>query len=239
MVGRIVSEEGQRSIRRRWRFPTVQVSACIVILAGACIFLYPQVASWFSQKEQSRVTELAQVAMQQPPNDSAIFRAEQLERAHAYNDALASGAIYRANAHVATGDGVSSDSSFVYEDLLAVTDSGFMGRLRYDALAIDLPIYHGTSDATLERGVGHLEGTSLPVGGLGTRSVLTAHRGLPTATLFSDLNKSAVGDTFTVSVLDQVLTYQVIETKVIEPSDTEEIFADRDRDLITLITCTP
>ena len=92
---------------------------------------------------------------------------------------------------------------------------------------------------TLERGIGHLEGTSLPVGGVGTRAVLTAHRGLPTATLFNELDRAAIGDTFTIAVLDQVLTYQVVESKVIQPDETEAILADPDRDLVTLVTCTP
>lgn len=225
--------------RRRWRLSWAQVIACLVILAGACVFLYPHVASWFSQLEQSRVTELAQEAMEEPPNDDAQYLAGLLEEARAYNDALASGAIYHANDNVATGDGQSSNDSFVYADMLSITEAGIMGRLQYDQLSIDLPVYHGTSVETLEKGIGHLEGTSLPVGGLDTRSVLTAHRGLPTSTLFNDLDKAKVGDTFTVSVLDQILTYQVVEIKVIEPSQTEEIFADRDRDLVTLITCTP
>lgn len=226
-------------VRRRWRAPWLQIIACAVILAGTGVFLYPHVASWFSQKEQSRVTELAQVSMNEPPNNNAVHRADSIARAHAYNDALASGAIFHANENIATGEGSSSDESFVYEDVLATAVGGFMGRLQYDALAIDLPIYHGTSDETLERGIGHLEGTSLPVGGIGTRSVLTAHRGLPQATLFNELDRAQVGDVFTVSVLDQVLTYKVVETQVIEPDQTEAILAYPDRDLVTLVTCTP
>ena len=219
--------------------PWLAFVASLIILVGACVFLYPHAASWFSQKEQSRVTEMAQAKMQQPPNSDAVYRAEQIARAHAYNDALASGAIYEAGKNLATGDGELADGDLVYDDLLALTDTGFMGRLRYDALAIDLPIYHGTSDETLERGIGHLEGTSLPVGGVGTRAVLTAHRGLPTATLFNELDRAAIGDTFTIAVLDQVLTYQVVESKVIQPDETEAILADPDRDLVTLVTCTP
>ena len=226
-------------VRRRWRAPWLQVFACAVILVGTGVFLYPHVASWFSQKEQSRVTEMAQVEMNEPPNNSAAYRAEKIERAHAYNNALASGAIFRANENIATGDGTSSDESFVYNDILSITDSGFMGRLRYDALAIDLPIYHGTDEETLARGIGHLEGTSLPVGGVGTRAVLTAHRGLPESTLFTNLDDAEIGDTFTISVYDQVLTYEVIEIQVIQPEETEAILADPDRDLVTLVTCTP
>ena len=226
-------------VRRRWRAPWLQVFACFVILVGATVFLYPHAASWFSQKEQSRVTEPAEAQLHRPPNNDPTYLNELIVQAHAYNAALASGAIFKANENVARGDGTSSDESFVYEDLLSITDAGFMGRLQYDALAIDLPIYHGTSEETLTRGVGHLEGTSLPVGGIGTRSVLTAHRGLPEATLFNDLDKAKVGDTFTVSVLDQVLTYKVAEIEVIEPQETTAIVAYPERDLVTLVTCTP
>lgn len=225
--------------RRRWRPPWLQVVASMLILLGTGVFLYPHVASWFSQKEQSRVTALAQESLEKPPNDDARYRAEMIERARDYNAALESGAIYRADAHIASGDGASSDESLVYDELLAVDDSGFMGRLRYEALSIDLPIYHGTSDKILEKGVGHLEGTSLPVGGEGTRSVLTAHRGLPTATLFNELDRAEIGDTFTLSVIDEVLSYRVVDTQVIEPDETEQILADPDRDLVTLVTCTP
>ncbi len=238
-MNRLLDEPLPVRARPRWRVPVTQLIAGIVILLGACVFLYPHAASWFSQREQSRVTELAQQALNAPPNDDARHRAEQLERAHAYNAALASGAILQANAHVAVGDGRLTDPTLSYDELLDVADSGFMGRLRYDALQIDLPIYHGTSDATLERGVGHLEGTSLPVGGVGTRSVLTAHRGLPSATLFNDLDKAAVGDTFTIAVFDQVLTYRVVESVVIEPNETTAVLADPHRDLVTLVTCTP
>ncbi|WP_182049357.1 class C sortase [Changpingibacter yushuensis] len=224
---------------RTWRFPWLPFVACLVILAGVGLFLYPHAASWFSQKEQSRVTELAQEALESPPYDDASYRDNELSLAHAYNDALASGAVYRANERLATGQGDSTALGFTYDDLLNNADHGFMGRLQYSALDIDLPIYHGTSDETLAIGVGHLEGTSLPVGGVGTRSVLTAHRGLPSATLFTHLDQAKVGDTFTISVLDQVLTYKVIEFQVIEPSETKEILADPDRDLVTLVTCTP
>ena len=104
---------------------------------------------------------------------------------------------------------------------------------------IALPIYHGTSDDTLLHGVGHLEGTSLPVGGAGTRSVLTAHRGLPTSRLFNDLDRAALGDTVTVTVLDRVISYRVIDVTVVEPDASEAIWPEPDRDLITLVTCTP
>ena len=235
--------DAQRGPRRaaiggRWKLSWIQLVACLIILAGICTFLYPDIASWFAQREQSEAINYSQTEEEEPPHDEAA-RAEALAAAHRYNDALASGALLRANANIAVGDGTRSDESLVYADLLNLGGEGFMGRLKYDALAIDLPIYHGTSDETLQRGIGHLEGTSLPVGGTGTRSVLTAHRGLPEATLFNDLDKAKVGQTFTVSVLGQVLTYQVTEIQTVDPSATKSILADPDRDLISLVTCTP
>src|SRR5690606_22488915 len=122
---------------------------------------------------------------------------------------------------------------FVYEDLLSLGGTGLMARLHYEALNIDLPVYHGTSDQVLAQGVGHLEGTSLPVGGVDTRSVLTAHRGLPESTLFNELDRAAVGDRFTITVFGEVLTYQVTDTQVIEPDQTEAILPEPGRDVIT------
>ena len=227
------------AVARRWRMPWAPMIACLVILAGTGVFLYPHIASWFSQKEQSHVVGMSHEWLEEPPNNDAAYRAEQIANAHRYNEALASGAQLKANERVPVGDGSSSDETLIYENILAMSDTGFMGRLRYGALKIDLPIYHGTSEETLLRGVGHLEGTSLPVGGVGTRAVLTAHRGLPTATLFNELNRAAKGDIITVAVLDQVLSYRVVESRVIEPHETEAIRADPDRDLLTLVTCTP
>lgn len=220
-----------------WRTPWMQVGASTIILAGVLVFLYPQIASWFAQREQSRVVELAQDQLADPPYDDPEVVSEEIARAHEYNDALASGAIYEANENVATADGEVTDSD-AYENLLNL-GNGFMGRVQYEDLDIDLPIYHGTDDETLLRGVGHLEGTSLPVGGIGTRSVLTAHRGLPEATLFNDLDQAEVGDLITVTTFDQVFAYEVVEVRVIEPDQTEAILPDPDRDLITLVTCTP
>lgn len=232
-------QENPPQSRRGWRLPWMETLAAFLILAGVVTVMYPSTASWFSQREQSRVTELALNKMNLPPVNNADFRSAEIARAHEYNQALSSGAVYRANEHIAEGGGSLHNDSLVYEELLDATDTGFMGRIRYDELNIDLPIYHGTSDETLLRGVGHLEGTSLPVGGKETRSVLTAHRGLPESTLFTNLNNAAVGDRFTVSVLDQTLTYEVSEMLVIDPDQTEAILPVANTDMLTLITCTP
>lgn len=222
-----------------WNWPWLETLAAVLIFAGVVTVMYPSTASWFSQREQSRVTELALNQMQHPPSNDADYRAQLLKQAHEYNDDLASGAVYRANENIASGNVDTPTSSETYSNLLDAAGNGFMGRLRYEALEIDLPIYHGTSDETLQRGVGHLEGTSLPVGGKETRSVLTAHRGLPESTLFTHLDKASVGDRLTVSVLDQTMTYEVVDTSVIEPDQTEAILPVANTDMLTLVTCTP
>lgn len=227
----------------RWSAPWMQLIASIVILAGILVFLYPSIASWFAQREQSRAIEIAQSRAESPPFDDPEVVSEELTRARQYNEQLASGAIYEANENVATSDiaedDTQSDDPLAYNNLLNAGDDGFMGRLRYEDLDIDLPIYHGTDDDTLRHGVGHLEGTSLPVGGEGTRSVLTAHRGLPESTLFDELDQAEEGDLITLSVMNEVLAYQVREVRVIEPDQTEAILPEQNRDLITLVTCTP
>ena len=114
-----------------------------------------------------------------------------------------------------------------------------MARLKVPAADIDLPIYHGTDDETLLRGLGHLEGTSLPVGGQGQRTVVTGHRGLAEARMFTDLDKVQVGDTFTFEVFGEVLTYRVFDKKVVNPEETEALRSEPGRDLATLVTCTP
>lgn len=126
-----------------------------------------------------------------------------------------------------------------YENILNVNDEGMMGYLSIDKIRVEIPIYHGTSNDTLNSFVGHVEGTSLPIGGTGSHSVLSAHRGLPSAKLFSDLDKLEVGDTFKIIVLDEVLTYKVDKISIVKPNNSKELMNIKDKDYVTLITCTP
>lgn len=119
------------------------------------------------------------------------------------------------------------------------TPAGPMARLRIPSIDVDLPVYHGTGDDVLIKGVGHLEGTSLPAGGENTHSVLTAHRGLARATMFDNLHKAKIGETFSIYVLGQTLTYEITETHNVLPDDTESIQLHSGEDLVTLVTCTP
>lgn len=199
------------------------------------MLLYPHVAAWVSQYYQSRV--VVDVA-QQLPGPGEPSNQEHLERARAYNDLLVGGALLDANGRKPTAEPFKVNG-FDYEALLKATPDGVMGRLRIPAISVDLPIYHGTDDATLLKGVGHLEGTSLPVGGDTRHSVLTAHRGLPEATMFDHLDRLKTGDTFTVEVYGEVLTYQIVDSRTVAPEETDTLRAVAGEDLVTLVTCTP
>lgn len=223
------------SSKRRWRMPWAMVVVVMVMLAGVGLLEYPQVAGWLSQYYQSQLIVDVSGEIRQEPGPQL---ATEIEKAHDYNDLLESGALLAANANKPVADAEQIEG-FAYADLLKATRMGVMARLRIPSIDVDLPIYHGTSDSTLAKGVGHLEGTSLPVGGKSQHSVLTAHRGLPEAALFNDLDKVKLGDRFTVEVFGEVLTYEVIDTRIVEPGDTDTLRAVAGEDLVTLVTCTP
>lgn len=219
----------------RWR-PSV-LTCCIVMLAlaGMVAGLYPMTASWLSSYNQSRVIENAGLNL----DSLSPGPKQQIEAAQLYNEALTSGVKLQSGGNVPVGTGNLSGTELNYKDLLRVNDEGLMARIKVPSIDVDLPVYHGTSDEALLRGAGHLEGSHLPVGGKGTRSVITAHRGLANSTMFTNLNNVSVGDTFTAEVMGKALTYRVFEIQVIDPSETSSLRAEPGKDLMTLITCTP
>ncbi|MBM7824767.1 sortase A [Arcanobacterium pluranimalium] len=234
------SEVALRKIRRtRWKLNKFSLIPAFIALIGVVILLYPMAASWVSQVNQSALVHDYSRALDnaQPSKD------QQIQLAHKYNEALRSGAIIESGANKAVGTGsnagADSTASLKYEDMLHTPQSAVMARVKIDSIGVDLPIYHGTSDETLRVGVGHLKGTSLPVGGIGTRAVLTAHRGLAEATLFTNLDKVKKNDEIVIEVFGEVLDYRVVDIQIIDPDATQNIKADPNRDLISLITCTP
>ena len=172
-------------------------------LIGVCILLYPAFSDYWNSKTQSHaITNYESVLENLKPEDyTAIF-----ENASAYNQSL-----YETNYPLLDYKQVPG-----YYDTLRITDNDMIGYLKIDRIGVELPVYHGTSEKVLSKGVGHLEGSSLPVGGENTHCVLSAHRGLPSSKLFTDLDRVEIGDTFQIVVLDRVLTYQVDFIKVIE-----------------------
>ena len=195
-------------------------------LVGVCILLYPAFSDYWNSKTQSHaITDYESVLENLEPEDySALF-----EQAYAYNQAL-----YETNIPLLDYKQVPG-----YYETLRLGGSSMIGYVKIDRIGVELPIYHGTSVETLNKGVGHLEGSSLPVGGENTHCVMSAHRGLPSSKLFTDLDRLEKGDTFQIIVLDQVLTYQVDFIKVIEPTDVSALQIIEGGDYCTLFTCTP
>lgn len=227
--------KGKQVRMTKWRPSALTIVVVLLALAGLGTGLYPSAAAWVSSLNQSHVLE--DYSRELENVDPTIE--EQLAQASRYNDALSAGVVLESNVNVPTGDGRSSDASLRYNDILSANTTGLMGRVKISSIGVDLPIYHGTSEDILMRGAGHLEGSHLPIGGIGTHSVITAHRGLATSTMFTELNRVKEGDTFTLEVFGEVLTYEVHETKVVEPEATDEIRSVPGEDVVTLITCTP
>ena len=195
-------------------------------LVGVCILLYPAFSDYWNSKTQSRaITNYESVLDNLTAEDyTAMF-----DTAHAYNQAL-----YETKYPLLDYQNVPG-----YFDTLSVAENSMIGYLKIDRISLELPIYHGTSESVLNKGVGHLQGSSLPVGGENTHCVMSAHRGLPSSKLFTDLDRLEKGDTFQVIVLNQVLTYQVDFIKIIEPTDVTDLQIIEGGDYCTLFTCTP
>jgi sortase A len=208
----------------------------VVALLGVLVLLYPATADWFNQINHARQIRSysTDVKVMRPAT-----RAQALEQARAYNAALSGGAAVEARERIPVAVGAKLPTGYDYRALLNADAYGLMGRIVIPTIGVDLPIYHGTSDAVLEQGVGHLEGSSLPVGGLGTHAVLAGHRGLATSTLFSNLNEVKEGDSFTLFVFGEVLAYRVTSIKVVDPDQTKTLNPLPGKDLVTLVTCTP
>ena len=199
----------------------------LVFIVGLSLLLYPSFADWWNSFHQTQAiaTYSEQVADIDDEKYEEIWNA-----AWDYNQSL----LKRANNYL-----LSDAQKAEYDSLLDVGGTGVMGYIEIPSIKVALPIYHGTDEAVLQVAVGHLEWTSLPVGGESTHCVVSGHRGLPSAKLFTDLDQMQVGDTFIFRILDEVLTYEVDQIRIVEPSDTSELSIIKGKDLCTLITCTP
>jgi len=202
---------------------------CLLTQAGFAVFSYPYVASYLSKQHATRVvtTYAKTVAGIDPKVEAA-----ELKRAHDYNDDLAGNPVHDP---FIENSGIALDKNY----LSILNVGGVMGSVVIPKISVNLPIYHGTSSDTLSQGIGHLEGTSLPVGGLRTHAVLTGHTGLSYARMFTDLTEMKVGDEFFIHVLGQTLAYQVDQIKVVLPENTTDLRLFPGHDYVTLLTCTP
>ena len=196
------------------------------LLVGFIVLLYPAVSDYINSQSQSRV--VAEYA-DDIADMSVSKKQSMLEEAHEYNENLP----YNENRFDFT------DEDWTQYKGLLNTGRGVMGILAIDKIDVKLPIYHGTEDGVLEVGLGHMQGTSLPVGGIGTHACITGHRGLPSSTLLSELDRMKKGDTFILYIMGEILTYQVDQVETVLPHDVKALEVDPAMDYCTLITCTP
>ncbi len=198
-----------------------------IFLLGVSLLLYPILSEYWNSLHQSQAIAAYMDAVEEM--DSSSYEAMR-NAAKAYNAALPED---EARFHPG------KDGEKEYEDLLDITGTGIMGYVEIPGISVSLPIYHGTDDDILQIAIGHIEGSSLPVGGPGTHCVISGHRGLPSSKLFTDLDQMAEGDIFMLRVLDETLTYEVDQIRIVEPDDLSLLALEEGKDYCTLVTCTP
>lgn len=204
----------------------VTFALLLMFFVGLSVMLYPAISSYWNSKTQSEaIVDYEKMLENIKPEDyTKLFN-----EAEEYNNQLRTLNFPLLEYGKVPG----------YLDILDITGTGMIGYLTIDVIGVELPVYHTTDDDVLGVAVGHLQGTSLPIGGEGTHTVVSAHRGLPTATLFTNLDHLQIGDTFQFSVLDRTLTYQVDQIKTVDPTETSDLLIQADSDYATLLTCTP
>ncbi len=199
----------------------------LALLAGVCLLLYPTVSDYWNTRHASRAVANYTQEVQALDRD-------------AYDRMLAEAADYNRSLQTRENAFALTDAQQAqYDRLLDISGTGVMGYIEIPSINVSLPVCHGTSDSVLQIAVGHLSWTSLPVGGAGAHCVLSGHRGLPSAKLFTNLDRLVEGDTFVVRVLDEALTYEVDQILIVEPEDVTALQIEPGKDLCTLVTCTP
>lgn len=219
------TKTGKRQVSL-WR-----VAGVLCLFVGLALAAYPFIAQAISDMRTSAFTESYDAGVAAAGETQVQ---EAMEAAAVYNDNLSGNPVHDP---FLEGSGMVMGTN--YQKLLNLNGDGVMGHVRIPKISTDLPIYHGTSDASLASGVGHLEGSSLPIGGVGTHCVLTGHSGLVSARLFSDLDKLEEGDVFFLDVLGQEIVYEVDQVSIVEPDDVSQLARVASEDLCTLVTCTP
>ena len=198
----------------------------VLLLVGLSVMLYPTVSDWWNSRVQTRAIATYNQSVEKMDTGD---KERLLMEAHSYNATLS---------HL-TAPFTNWEDAGNYDKILDISGTGIMGYISIPKIQVELPIYHGTSAEVLNVAVGHLQGSSFPVGGENTHAVISAHRGLPSAKLFSDLDQLVEGDTFTVTILDEVLTYEVEKIFIVKPDELDKLAIIPGGDYVTLMTCTP
>ena len=198
----------------------------LILIVGLSLLLYPTFADWWNTMHTSHAIA---------GYDSVMAEMTEDDFGHLFDAAT----VYNQNLRRINYPLMYYDQVEGYNDLLNITGNGIMGYIDIPKISVQLPIYHGTSEGVLQVAVGHVQGSSLPTGGESTHAVLSAHRGLPSAKLFTDLDKIEVGDTFTLTVIDRIMTYEVDQILIVHPHEVEPLYVVDGEDHVTLVTCTP
>ncbi len=213
--------------KKQRRGPSIStIVLVIILLVGVGILLYPSVSDWWNSMHATRAIASYVTAVE---DLSGQEREAMLEAAREYNSRLANGVNFT----------LTDEQRAEYDSLLDITGTGIMGYVQITSIGVNLPVYHSVDEAVLQIAVGHIPGSSLPVGGERTHAILSGHRGLPSAKLFSDLDQIVEGDTFTLNIMDQTITYMVDQIRIVLPEETDELAITDGKDYCTLVTCTP
>lgn len=210
--------------KRKW----INILYIFMFLIGIGIFLYPTISNYINKIHQENL-----ITQYYKDVEDAFNYEEEWEKALSYNRELAE------SQKTLSLTEFSQEQDLSYSELLNVSGGGVMGVIDIPKIHIKLPIYHGTDETVLKTGVGHLQGTSLPTGGKGTHCVLSGHRGLPSAELFTHLDKLILDDEFHLHILNHDMTYRVDQILTVEPTEIESLYIDMEKDYVTLVTCTP
>ena len=213
--------------KRKKRSALTSWALVLVMLLGLGIMAYPMVSDWWNSFHASRAIASYSNAVENVDREKLD---DMIRAAHEYNDKL----LKKANPYVMTDEDLEE-----YNSLLDLSGTGIIGYITIKSIGVYIPIYHGVEESVLQIAIGHLDWSSLPVGGESTHAVVSGHRGLPSAKLFTDLDQMREGDTFTITVLNQMITYEVDQIRIVEPGDISELGIVPGKDYCTLVTCTP
>ncbi len=219
-------EKKKKKVKKKGRVSISTIILVVIMLAGAGIFLYPSISDWWNSMHATQAIAGYVEAVESMSEEE---KEEIFEKARVYNESLPNGVNFN----------ITDEQYAEYESILDITGTGIMGYVQIKSIGVNLPVYHGVDEGILQIAVGHIPGSSFPVGGERTHSVMSGHRGLPSAKLFSDLDQLGEGDTFTVTVLDETITYMVDQIRIVLPDETDELAIVDGEDYCTLTTCTP
>jgi len=204
----------------------IKLLLIVLFFIGIFILLYPLISQYWNSKVQSKTITNYDNFLKETEN---VDYTDMFDEGESYNKKLSKLEFPLTQYKMLDN----------YNNLFNINNDGMIGYITIDKIKVELPIYHGTSSSVLNVAVGHLKGTSLPIGGKSTHSVLSAHRGLPTSKLFTNLNKLEIGDSFVITVIDKKITYQVDKIIIVEPTDIIHLKIEKNKDYVTLMTCTP